>query len=486
MVYFGTEIDGDSLFIIRCATPASPATRTGLEVSMHTPPFRLAQTAGARRINTGASGDAPLRPSAGTDACCAPSSVQLVRARRRSKLAELDPHLHCSVIGTCLTTHELRKLVPKFADLDRQQATDLQIHHTAVELAIAGGPGSKALHKALDDRYAGAIRRFDQARDEEAVLTLWNEALKSGDIPPAYWALMTHPCATMPVRQAAFGDLHMLSHLVGAANRADIRRLVALEEENAQLRDKVERQQTRLREISAERDTAIEALTDQIVKLTAQASRQPSADSAELAAEVQALQQKLAETEQRLALHTSRREAAEQRALQEQGTAEALRQSRDHALTLLKVVQAECHALESATLDALDQGGSGSRRAGLENVRGKRIVYVGGRPGSNTALKALVSSAGGEFVVHDGGVEDRKGLLAAALPGADIVVFPVDCIDHDSMSMLKRVCERHQVDYYPLRSASVASFIELIARVHADPAPVENARPPSAFCLRHG
>src|SRR5215468_4402580 len=33
----------------------------------------------------------------------------------------------------------------------------------------------------------------------------------------------------------AFGDVHMLSHMVGAANRADIRRLCRLEEENAAL-----------------------------------------------------------------------------------------------------------------------------------------------------------------------------------------------------------------------------------------------------------
>ena len=59
----------------------------------------------------------------------------------------------------------------------------------------------------------------------------------------------------------------------------------------------------------------------------------------------------------------------------------------------------------------------------------------------------------------------RKGLLAATVARADMVVFPVDCIDHDSMSMLKRVCERHQVAYYPLRTASVASFVELTTRV---------------------
>jgi hypothetical protein len=451
---------------------------------MQAPPFRLARTADASRADDSAG--ARLRAA---DACCAPpSSAQLASSKRRTKLAELDSHLHCSVIGTCLTTHELRKLVPKFTDLDRQHASDLEIHHAAVELAIAGGAGGKALHKALDERYAGAIRRFEQARDEEAVLALWNEALKNGDIPPAYWALMTHPYATMPVRQAAFGELHMLSHLVGAANRADIRRLVALEEENAALRDKIERQQTRLHEISTQRDAVIAQLSEQIVKLTAQASRQASADTASLADEVKALQEKLAEADQRLALHTSRREAAEQRALQEQGTAEALRESRDQALTLLKVVQSECHALERATLDALDQ--PGVRRAGLAGVAGKRVVYVGGRPGSNAALKALVTSAGGELVMHDGGVEDRKGLLAAALPGADLVVFPVDCIDHDSMNMLKRVCERHQVDYHPLRTASVASFIDLIARLQTDRSAAHtaaaSARPPSAFCLRHG
>lgn len=231
---------------------------------MQAPPFRLAQSARAGLTESNSSGSR-LRAA---DACCAPSPEELSQARRRrAKLGELDPHLHCSVIGTCLTTHELRKLVPKFADLDRQHASDLEIHHVAVELAIAGGPGGKALHKALDERYAGAIRRFDQARDEDALLALWNEALKTGDIPPAYWALMTHPYATMPVRQAAFGELHMLSHLVGAANRADIRRLVALEEENAALRDKVERQQNRLHEISMQRDTAIEQLTQQVVRL---------------------------------------------------------------------------------------------------------------------------------------------------------------------------------------------------------------------------
>ena len=448
---------------------------------MHTPPFPL-----ARPPRLKLSGDelASTGIQAPRDACCSPANATPANLKRRARLSELDSHLHCSIIGTCLSTHELRKLVPKFADLDRHDATDLEIHHTAVELAIAGGPGAKALHKLLDERYALAIRRFEPAADDTALLKLWDDALKNGEIPPAYWALMTHPLATMPVRQKAFGELHMLSHLVGAANRADIRRLVALEEENAALKDKIERQQSRLQQLSSERDASIAALNERIAR--AQAAPSP-VDPTGLEAQLQQLREWLAAADQRVALHTSRREAAEQRMQQEHDAAVALRHSRDQALAQLKLVQSECDALERATVDAADAAnGTGARRASLDGVQGKRIVYVGGRPGSNAALKRLVESAGGELVVHDGGVEDRKGLLAAALPGADIVVFPVDCVDHDSMNTLKRICERQGIDYHPLRTASVASFVELIARLH--PEHLEQLRnpPPSAFCLRHG
>jgi hypothetical protein len=450
---------------------------------MHTPPFRLAQPSRLKLSGDELAG-AGIRAA---DPCCTPAQAAPLSRTRRVRLSELDAHLHCSIIGTCLSTHELRKLLPKFTPLDRRDASDLEIHHCAVELAIEGGPGAKALQKLLDEHYAGAIRRFDKAADDVDLLKLWNEALKNGDIPPAYWALMTHPFATMPVRQKAFGELHMLSHLVGAANRADIRRLVALEEENAALKEKVERQQSRLQELSMQRDASIAALNERIAQLTAHTSRPMPADAAGLEAEAQRLRDKLADADQRVALHTSRREAAEQRTLQEQDAARALRESRDRALTLLKLVQSECDALERATVDVADPASdAGARRASLEHVRGKRIVYVGGRPGSNAALKRVVEAARGELVVHDGGVEDRKGLLAAALPGADIVVFPVDCIDHDSMNTLKRICERHQIDYHPLRTASVASFVELMARLHPEHLAQLGNPPPSAFCIRHG
>jgi hypothetical protein len=59
-----------------------------------------------------------------------------------------------------------------------------------VELAIGGATGCEALQKAIDTRYTGAVRRSQAAKDPHGQQTLWEDALKDGDIPPAYRAVV--------------------------------------------------------------------------------------------------------------------------------------------------------------------------------------------------------------------------------------------------------------------------------------------------------
>ena len=61
---------------------------------------------------------------------------------------------------------------------------------------------------------------------------------KQGDIPGAYWAALTHPATTQDIVSRIFAGVHMLSHVVGTANRADIRRLRQLEADNVLLSGK--------------------------------------------------------------------------------------------------------------------------------------------------------------------------------------------------------------------------------------------------------
>ena len=48
----------------------------------------------------------------GAGATAAKPVVKVVAApARRSRLMDLDANIHCSIIGTCLSTNELRKLI---------------------------------------------------------------------------------------------------------------------------------------------------------------------------------------------------------------------------------------------------------------------------------------------------------------------------------------------------------------------------------------
>lgn len=397
----------------------------------------------------------------------------------RARLIDLDPQLHCSVIGTCLSTAELRRLMRKFMDVD--DANDLEVHHETVRMVSRHAGLARALHKTLEQQHGSAVQRFGRARDTDALIALWEEALHQGEVPGAYWAVLTHRRVTPALRQRVFGDVHMLSHLVGAANRADIRRLVALEQENAELRNRVERQQERLAEIGEERDRALAERDQQACELIGMRSAlargaQEEARHRETAAEVAALSAAIA-------AQTRRREQAEGAALAAGADAQRLEQELARVHTCVAELAHELAAAETQlreTASGADAAGSTLSRL----LRGQRVLYVGGRPSSNPAIRDLVLRHGGEYQRHDGGIEDRKGLLASAAAWATLVVFPVDCIDHDSALVLKRMCMRQGTRFVALRSAGVASFANGVSALET--AEMRAGLPAMHLCPKHG
>src|SRR6185369_2763633 len=161
----------------------------------------------------------------------AADDFELDGVAHRTKIWELGTTLHCSIIGTCLSTGELRSLLRKFNATTKENPTDHELHAIAVTAAGRHDILAKQIQKTLDQRHKATINRFAAATNAEELRRCWDEALRNGDIPGAYWAALTHPASTEALVRHVFGDVHMLSHLVGAANRADIRRLNQLEEE---------------------------------------------------------------------------------------------------------------------------------------------------------------------------------------------------------------------------------------------------------------
>lgn len=92
--------------------------------------------------------------------------------RQRRKLWELAAHLYCSIVGTCLSTSELRKVVAKFKGHELKGFSDLAIHEEAVKAAAHHDVAGRLLHKALGRRHEATIKRFQKAQDLDAVRLL--------------------------------------------------------------------------------------------------------------------------------------------------------------------------------------------------------------------------------------------------------------------------------------------------------------------------
>ena len=104
----------------------------------------------------------------------------------RRKLWDLSTYLHCSVIGTCLTVHELRRIVVKAAGSIAETWSDHDIHTEGARLASRNDALGKLLNKSLDTRHAAILRKFTPAKNGQDILALWKAAKAEGDIPGGY------------------------------------------------------------------------------------------------------------------------------------------------------------------------------------------------------------------------------------------------------------------------------------------------------------
>ena len=385
----------------------------------------------------------------------------------RAKLWELNASVHCSVIGTCLTTAELRRAMGKAMQVDVSGFTDHDLHSQAVSLCGHHNAAGKVLSKTLEGRHETVVKRFAALHGEAAVMQAWADARRAGDIPGAYWAVLTHPDVGHEGLRRAFGDVHMLSHLVGAANRADIRRLQALEEENATLQAKVERQQHRLHDAVIARDVAMQRLGALLASPAAGAAQEepvpadPAAAGWATCDAVATLRGLVEDLQARLGRDASRRERLERRVAE---TADSAR----HWERQANAAEARCLAAhrELAALEAVagqDPGFAGEpQRAGV--LPAQRILYVGGHPGCVEQMRALLEAAGGALLVHDGGRHNHPSLLGGLVSQADQVAFPVDCVSHDAALAVKRLCRQAGKPWVALRSPGLGSFLAALSK----------------------
>jgi len=388
------------------------------------------------------------------------------RKQRRRKIWDLSPNLHCSIVGTCLNPAELRQIFGKLREPDARTASDHSLHGRGVSAAGRHDLRGKLLHKTLDARHEATIRRFDRASTAAEVALLWREALAQGAISGAYWAALTHPATDHAPVQEVFGEIHMLSHRVGASNRLDIARLRKLEGEIGERDDKIARQEARLQAASHDRAALARRIGDleaAIVRLeaTAKANSAPAVDEGAAARAWRRIGEERAHSD----AQAERLTAAEQRADRTEARVAALTARN-------RLLERELAVLEEAPAG---EGADWPRAAAAVDLSGLRLLYVGGRPKLIDRLRAMTGRRDGVLLAHDGGVEDNAALLPGLVSQADRIFFPVDCISHHAAGRVEKLCRRLGKPFVPLRTASLAAFAAALATGGAVHDPVELA-----------
>ena len=401
--------------------------------------------------------------------------VDATGEKRRRRIWEISGHLHCSIIGTCLTTTELRQIFIKMQLLGVHKETDHELHVRAMLVAGKRELAAKLLQKALDRRHRPAITQFNKAQDAEGLRALWSNAVQRAEIPGGYWAVLTHPQSTEDLARQVFGEVHMLSHLVGAANRADIRRLRELESENAALQEKVARQQSRLRDAVVKRDTTIASLHEMLGKAIASVQHVPKTIpecSNEL--EQQSTAQLIGELRRRLAAEVASREKMQRRLETVTAERDTERQQRRASEKCGRELRQELESVEFA-LSAQLPTFAGDDEQGTD-LRGTILLYVGGRVHQIPQLRALSERSGASFLHHDGGIEDRSGLLEAQVSRADVVFFPVDCVSHNAVGTVKRMARYMGKPYVALRSSGLTALAAALRKISTERRAVDQLR----------
>lgn len=391
--------------------------------------------------------------------------------RRRARLWEIDSQWHCTIIGTCLSLGELKAAASRLGvQMRSAKPSAYEIHTGMIHLASREKLVGKALTKLLDRKHAAAINRAKSLDGEETLTVMWEDALAKGDVASACWAVMSHPDATEGLRNRIFGDVHMLSHQVGAAARADLKSIHQLEREKAELEAKVARQQERLKTEIGRRNTEIRDLR-QLLDQEASESRR-LAHAASAAQEMDQLQRQISELRHLLDVETAFRHVAEDetRRIQTQARdrdqeVERLnRELRDMQgeLALSEARLADTLAPQAASADGLGQCDADCARLDL---CGRCILFVGGRNQHLPHFRRLVEEAGGTFAHHDGGFEESMGRLHSLFGRADAVLFPVDSVSHGAHDEVKRLCRRWEKPFVPVRRSGLGAFIRALNTV---------------------
>jgi hypothetical protein len=317
---------------------------------------------------------------------------------------------------------------------------------------------------------AGRIRL---ARTEEQLEGRWKDAVAAGQVAGGYWGVLSHPICSDELQWRYFGEIHMLSHLVGSSRQSDLSRVhdldvtcTSLEGKLAQLKHDhraVLKERKGLEDELVEQRRGLERSERRLVRVQERISELESQSGATaIGARVDGLERDLRQAQQKA--NDVETKLFETQHLLDDALATATRVAKEMG-ELVAENQAMEIELAASILEQVERIGDETREE--PGLSGKRVLCVGGRASLVQYYRAVVERRGGEFLHHDGGLEDSMDAVTRALSTVDAVVCPVDCVSHAACLRVKKACKHLAKQFIVLRSSGLSSFARGIQTIAA-------------------
>ncbi len=99
------------------------------------------------------------------------------------------------------------------------------------------------------------------------------------------------------------------------------------------------------------------------------------------------------------------------------------------------------------------------------NLSGKAVLFIGGLRSQMPHFREWIESAKGQFLYHDGGLEDHYPHLQKLVAQADWVFCPLDCVSHNALQTAKKLCQRQDKPCIFLKKSSFSMFSHSVKAV---------------------
>lgn len=409
---------------------------------------------------------------------------------RRKKIWSFNEGHICSVVGTCLRRSELRNLAGKKQFGLGRGSSDFQLHAALVNQVCSRTIMSRTLNKILDKKYRIFINRYAKARDDQSIKMQWDEDVEKGNIPGAYWAIITHPVVSSELLGDIYGQIHMMGHDSHGDYQRDNKILEGLREKvvvleevlGSECRHYLEKKQVLEealagRRVIEQQYSVLKRENDELRKANEMlesglAESLPAIEVKSLKQQVDELRRYNASLCGRIDGLTTDWEDKENLLEIASHTASSLEEINSGLQAEKEELQQEIMSLEAVMLYKMDTScgcsvceDQNTERCSGPELCGKTVLYVGGQHKMIPHYKKLVEKYGGRFLHHDGGKEVARARLPKMLIGADVVLCPVDCVSHDACNCVKKICKRYHKPFVMMRSSGLSSLTKGLGEV---------------------